>query len=76
MMVGEQNTGKTTIARYLVGKGPTRTRISTDGIELFKGLSFFDLDDDYWLGGKQGHIIILVIFPKNIIIPKYRQINI
>ena len=54
MLAGEQNTGKTTIARYLVGKGPTKVRRSTYGIDLYKGLSFFDLDDDDWLGGQQG----------------------
>ena len=55
MLAGEQNTGKTTIARYLVGKRPTRSRRSTDGIDLYRGLSFVDIDDDDWLDGKQGN---------------------
>ncbi|CAG2185599.1 unnamed protein product [Mytilus edulis] len=44
MLAGEQGTGKTTIARYLVGKRPTRFRMSTDGIELYNGLSYMDIE--------------------------------
>lgn len=54
MLAGEQATGKTTIARYLVGKQPTRIRMSTDGIELYNGLSYMDYEKNIWLGGKQG----------------------
>lgn len=54
MLAGEQGTGKSTIARYLVGKQPTRYRLSTNGIELYNGLSFFDLDTNSWLSGQQG----------------------
>ncbi|CAG2203205.1 unnamed protein product [Mytilus edulis] len=53
MLAGEQGTGKTTLARYLVGKGPTRFRISTDGIELYNGLSYMDRESKEWLGGLQ-----------------------
>ncbi|XP_052079742.1 uncharacterized protein LOC127717916 [Mytilus californianus] len=52
MLAGEQGTGKTTIARYLVGKRPTRIRMSTDGIELYNGLSYMDRETKEWLGGK------------------------
>jgi DNA-binding NtrC family response regulator len=34
MLLGEKGTGKTTVARFLVGKGPTKVRISTEGIEI------------------------------------------
>ncbi|XP_071148101.1 uncharacterized protein [Mytilus edulis] len=53
MLAGEQGTGKTTLARYLVGKRPTRFRISTDGIELYNGLSYMDRESKDWLGGLQ-----------------------
>ncbi|CAG2257185.1 unnamed protein product [Mytilus edulis] len=53
MLAGEQGTGKTTIARYLVGKRPTRFRMSTDGIELYNGLSYMDIERREWLGGEQ-----------------------
>lgn len=59
MLAGEQGTGKTTIARYLVGKGPTKIRMSTDGIGLYNGLSFIDRETKEWLHGKQG-----IVFPK------------
>ncbi|CAG2246716.1 unnamed protein product [Mytilus edulis] len=54
MLAGEQGTGKTTIARYLVGKEPTNNRISTDGIDLYNGLSFIDRETEEWLHGTQG----------------------
>ncbi|XP_052080208.1 uncharacterized protein LOC127718253 [Mytilus californianus] len=53
MLAGEQGTGKTTIARYLIGKGPTKIRISTDGIDLYNGLSFIDRETEEWMHGKQ-----------------------
>ncbi|VDI75748.1 Hypothetical predicted protein [Mytilus galloprovincialis] len=53
MLAGEQGTGKTTVARYLVGKGPTKIRMSTDGIDLYNGLSFIDRETKEWLHGKQ-----------------------
>ncbi|CAC5393346.1 unnamed protein product [Mytilus coruscus] len=53
MLAGEQGTGKTTIARHLVGKRPTKFRKSTDGIELYNGLSYFDRETKEWLGGQQ-----------------------
>ncbi|XP_063417524.1 uncharacterized protein LOC134700084 [Mytilus trossulus] len=53
MLAGEQGTGKTTIARHLVGKQPTRFRKSTDGIELYNGLSYFVRETKKWLGGQQ-----------------------
>ncbi|CAG2205353.1 unnamed protein product [Mytilus edulis] len=53
MLVGEQGTGKTTIARYLVGKEATKIRLSTDGIELYNGLSFMDVENHYWFDGPQ-----------------------
>ncbi|XP_076088939.1 uncharacterized protein LOC143059344 [Mytilus galloprovincialis] len=53
MLAGEQGTGKTTLARYLVGKRPSRFRISTDGIELYNGLSYMDRESKDWLGGLQ-----------------------
>ncbi|VDI45636.1 Hypothetical predicted protein [Mytilus galloprovincialis] len=54
MLAGEQGSGKTTIARHLVGKRPTRLRKSTNGIELYNGLSYFDRETKNWLGGQQG----------------------
>lgn len=56
MLAGEQGTGKTTIARYLIGKGSTRIRVSTDGIELYNGLSFIDRETEEWMHGKQGTV--------------------
>ncbi|VDI83981.1 Hypothetical predicted protein [Mytilus galloprovincialis] len=53
MLAGEQGTGKTTIARHLVGKQPTKFRMSTDGIELYNGLSFMDIKKNCWLDGHQ-----------------------
>ncbi|XP_052059255.1 uncharacterized protein LOC127699902 [Mytilus californianus] len=53
MLAGEPGTGKTTIARYLVGKGPTSVRKSTDGIGLYTGLSYMDRETEIWLNGKQ-----------------------
>ncbi|CAG2210854.1 unnamed protein product [Mytilus edulis] len=53
MLAGDQGTGKTTIARNLVGKCPTRFRKSTDGIELYNGLSYFNRETKEWLGGHQ-----------------------
>ncbi|XP_071148783.1 uncharacterized protein [Mytilus edulis] len=54
MLVGEHGTGKTTIARYLVGKSPTKPKTkSTDGIELTNGLSYIDRESRTWLVGEQ-----------------------
>ncbi|VDI05782.1 Hypothetical predicted protein [Mytilus galloprovincialis] len=53
MLAGEQGLGKTTIARYLVGRGPTNIRNSTDGIDIYNGLSFFDRETYEWVQGKQ-----------------------
>ncbi|CAG2215799.1 unnamed protein product [Mytilus edulis] len=54
MLVGEHGTGKTTIARYLVGKSPTKPKVkSTDGIELTNGLSYIDRETSTWLVGEQ-----------------------
>jgi ABC-type uncharacterized transport system ATPase subunit len=39
MLLGEKGTGKTTVARFLVGKGPTKVRISTEGIDLYTALA-------------------------------------
>lgn len=54
MLVGEQGTGKTTIARYLVGKQTTKLRRSTDGIEVYNGISYFDYETKEWLNGHLG----------------------
>jgi ABC-type oligopeptide transport system ATPase subunit len=54
MLLGEKATGKTTIARFLVGQNPTNVRISTEGIDLYTGLAFIDRETDEWLNGKQG----------------------
>ena len=54
MLLGEKGTGKTTVARFLVGKGPTKVRISTEGIDLYTALAFIDRETDEWLNGKQG----------------------
>jgi GTPase SAR1 family protein len=54
MLLGEKATGKTTIARFLVGQNPTNVRISTEGIDLHTGLAFVDRETDEWLNGKQG----------------------
>ncbi|CAC5405102.1 unnamed protein product [Mytilus coruscus] len=53
MLAGQQGTGKTTIARYLVGKRPNKTRMSTDGIELYNGLSYMNHETNCWLDGQQ-----------------------
>lgn len=60
MLVGEQGTGKTTIARYLIGKEPTRVRRSTNGIGLYIGLSYIDQEENKWLKGKQGIWLYLI----------------
>jgi hypothetical protein len=44
----------TTVARFLVGKGPTKVRMSTEGIDLYTALAFIDRETDKWLNGKQG----------------------
>ena len=54
MLLGEKGTGKTTVARFLVGKGPAKVRISTEGIDLYTDLAFIDGETDEWLNGKQG----------------------
>jgi polynucleotide 5'-kinase involved in rRNA processing len=54
MLLGEKGTGKTTVTRFLVGKGPTKVRISTEGIDLYTALAFIDRETDEWLNGKQG----------------------
>lgn len=56
MLAGEQGTGKTTIARYLVGQGPTKIRLSTDGIDLYNDLSFIDRETEEWMHGQQGNL--------------------
>ena len=54
MLLGEKGTGKTTVTRFLVGKWPTKVRISTEGIDLYTALAFIDRETDEWLNGKQG----------------------
>jgi polynucleotide 5'-kinase involved in rRNA processing len=54
MLLGEKGAGKTTVARFLVRKGPTKVRISTEGIDLYTALAFIDRETDEWLNGKQG----------------------
>jgi len=54
MLIGEKGTGKTTVARFLVGKGPTKVRISTEGIDLYTALAYIDRETDEWQNGKQG----------------------
>lgn len=54
MLLGEKANGKTTIARFLVGKEPTKVRISTEGIDLYAAMAFIDRETDQWLNGKQG----------------------
>ena len=54
MLLGEKGTGKTTVARFLVGEGPTKVRVSTEGIDLYSALAFIDRETDEWLHGKQG----------------------
>lgn len=64
MLAGEQGTGKTTIARYLVGKEPTKIRLSTDGIDLYNDLSFIDSETKEWMHGKQGNVFLQMIISK------------
>ncbi|VDI37206.1 Hypothetical predicted protein, partial [Mytilus galloprovincialis] len=66
MLAGEQGTGKTTIARYLVGKQPTRYRVSTDGIELYSGLSYMDREKNVWLGGRQDFSLDEIIISRSL----------
>lgn len=58
MLAGEQETGKTTIARFLVGKEPTSTRASTNGIELYNDQSYIDRETKTWIGGEQGKTLM------------------
>ncbi|XP_063417516.1 uncharacterized protein LOC134700074 [Mytilus trossulus] len=67
MLAGQQGTGKTTIARYLVGKCPTRIRISTDGIELYNGLSYMDRESKDWLGGHQDFSLEEITFSRSLL---------
>ncbi|CAG2206487.1 unnamed protein product [Mytilus edulis] len=67
MLAGEQDTGKTTIARYLVGKQPTKIRMSTDGIELYNGLSYMDYERNIWLGGKQDFSLEEIIISRSLL---------
>ncbi|CAC5384010.1 unnamed protein product [Mytilus coruscus] len=67
MLAGEQGTGKTTIARYLVEKQPTRIRMSTDGIELYNGLSYMDYEENVWLGGKQDFSLEEIIISRSLL---------
>ncbi|VDI43102.1 Hypothetical predicted protein [Mytilus galloprovincialis] len=67
MLAGQQGTGKTTIARYLVGKCPTRFRISTDGIELYNGLSYMDRESKNWLGGHQDFSLEEITFSRSLL---------
>ncbi|CAC5383627.1 unnamed protein product [Mytilus coruscus] len=66
MLAGEPGTGKTTIARYLVGKGPTESRISTDGIDLYNGLSFIDRAAEEWMNGKQDFTLEDVVISRSL----------
>ena len=54
ILLGEKGTGKTTVARCLVGKGPAKVRIFTEDIDLYTDLAFIDRETDEWLNGKQG----------------------
>ncbi|CAG2210246.1 unnamed protein product [Mytilus edulis] len=76
MLAGEQGTGKTTIARYLVGYGPTKITISTDGIDLFNGLSFIDRENKKWLRGKQGFTLLEVAISRSLRTDSSTSINI
>ncbi|CAG2245047.1 unnamed protein product [Mytilus edulis] len=67
MLAGEQGTGKTTIARYLVGKQPTRFRMSTDGIELYNGLSYMDRESKDWLGGQQDFSLEEITYSRSLL---------
>ncbi|XP_071179052.1 uncharacterized protein [Mytilus edulis] len=66
ILAGEQGTGKTTIARYLVGKGPTKVRKSTDGIGLYTGLSYIDRETEEWLEGKQDFSLEELTFSRSL----------
>ncbi|XP_071150151.1 uncharacterized protein [Mytilus edulis] len=77
MLVGEQGTGKTTIARYLVGKEATKIRLSTDGIELYNGLSFMDVENHYWFDGPQAFSMEDLTLSRSLLqnkTPKERQL--
>ncbi|XP_076087934.1 uncharacterized protein LOC143058344 [Mytilus galloprovincialis] len=67
MFAGKQGTGKTTIARYLVGKQPTKFRMSTDGIELYNGLSYMDTESKLWLGGQQDFSLEEITFSRSLL---------
>ncbi|VDI41415.1 Hypothetical predicted protein [Mytilus galloprovincialis] len=76
MLAGEQGTGKTTIARYLVGKRPTRFRMSTDGIELYNGLSYMDIEKKEWLGGEQDFSLEEITVSRSLLQEDKRKKNI
>jgi hypothetical protein len=38
----------------LVVEGPTKVRVSIEGIDLYSALAFIDRETDEWLHGKQG----------------------
>lgn len=57
VLVGEPGAGKTSIARYLSGQQPKRSRMSTDGKQLFTGLAYIDIETEEWLCGQQGDVI-------------------
>ncbi|CAG2185396.1 unnamed protein product [Mytilus edulis] len=76
MLVGEQGTGKTTIARYLAGKRPSRFRIATDGIGLFNGLSYIDRQTKDWLYGKQDFSLEELAVSRSLLQEKKREKNV
>lgn len=54
MLFGEPGTGRTSIARYLVGRQPSRLRRHTEGIKVYSGLAYMNLETKEWLNEQQG----------------------
>lgn len=66
IIAGEQDNDKTIVARFLVGKGPTKNRISTGGIDVCNGLFYIDHKTEEWLYGKQDFTLSEIAISRSI----------